>query len=291
MAQPKIFTLHFSDVTNPFGPALLTVSDDGSLGPYLMYMKNGIDHNGKIAVDVWGVGSSDEYQRDVLRLREAHGFDRVYQHISGAKLDDEKKEHALEIECMSEIVDHINSTPVYSMHRRVTNSLLLVDFWKSHMKGETRPYKHAKMGVDAFTFGALKLMWKTLGKSGHSSKSKTDLFEGFAETSVENVSSEKAEAFLATLPKKMVTVSIPRPSSYDKPDVEDAIKGLAMVSRISAGSLFAADQSPDIDEKNVIEAYRFIDFKDPYAESIETPFGSEAAALEDLKHLYAPLKD
>jgi hypothetical protein len=131
-------------------------------------------------------------------------------------------------------------------------------------------------------------MWKVLGKSGHSNKSKNDLFEGFAETAVELASSEQVDAFVSQLPKRMIVISSHngRGSYSYGSNIEDPKKIIAMISRVSAGSLYASDNSPDIDEKNVIESYNFIDLKDPYSGDISVKDDSEASALESLNTLY-----
>jgi hypothetical protein len=133
-------------------------------------------------------------------------------------------------------------------------------------------------------------MWKAIEKRGFSSKSKADLFEGFAETAVEIASSEENEKYLKSLPRRMIVTQAAN-AGYGRgnPQRGEAIiktpKMLALISRISSGTIFAGDQTPDIDEKSIASAVCFLDLADPY-KGLSASELREEESMNRLNQLY-----
>jgi len=282
-AVNKLFRLYFNDLSLPFNPALMVVSEEKQ-GPYILYLREGIK-DGKVLLKIWGRDKEEDVQSDIEAATSNLGLSDSFSTTNARGFSDLAKENLLAMECIKDMINAGRMSNFLSPSTSFVNFDVFADFWKTQLPGESRPYRNHK-GVEGFTFNALKTMWKVLGKSGHSNKSKADLFEGFAETAVDYSSSEEAENFLGTLPKRMVVVSVFQHYSSAPTSIADPKKILPMISRVSAGCLYAADHSPDIDEKNVTGFFQFIDLKDPYDGAIGGVNDNEMSSLSELNTLY-----
>jgi len=288
MSQKK-FTLYYSDLSLHSSPALVIAEEDayqatGPCGPWVFYLREG-KSDGQINLRVWGRDRADEVESDVAAIRAQLSLDKASVILTVNK---ELNASLPETPFVKMLFSQVKSGKLWDSHKHVTNSSTYADFWKTHLPEETRPGRHRH--ADGFTFNALKLMWKAFNKSGFSNKSKADLFEGFAETAVEAASTDAGEAFIASLPKRMIVVEGVRRAASDPSDIKQPERLVSLISRVSAGSLYAADSSPNIDEGNISGSYQFIDLKDPYTEPFGNSTASEAEAMEKLKGLYVSME-
>ena len=287
-SNTKWFTIHYADLSLPTSPVLLVVSESGNPhGVHMSYLREPM-LEGNSRIRVWGAESKEKSDADTNSVKLAFGLDNTFSVLNNRSGAEHKKDNPVEMDCIESLIRQVKLSNLWDNLDAITATNTGVDFWKTHLPNESRPSRYTK-GVESFTFNALKTMWKVFGLGGFSSKSKADLFEGFAENAVESASSEASEKFISQLPKRMIVVA--GHGTKSSLAVEDPKLSIAMISRISAGSLFAADQSPDIDEKNIAESYQFIDLKDPYETLTELKSDSEMSAMETLKTLYANRKE
>ena len=285
-SNAKCFTIYYAELSLPTSPVHMVISENNNLGPYVHYLRERLE-NGESNIRIWGRDTKEHSDGDIDKIQRALELDKTFSVVNNRSANDLKKDNPIEMDCILSLIRQIKSSDLWSAFNTFTASTTEVDFWKTHLKDETRPSRYTK-GVESFTFNALKMLWKVFGLSGFSSKSKADLFEGFAENAVETASSDVSEKFIAQLPKRMIVIADKH--SQATSSVEDPKQSIAMISRISAGCLFAADQSPDIDEKNIAESYQFVDLKDPYDATIEFKYDNEMSAMQALNTLYAKRK-
>jgi hypothetical protein len=287
-SNAKRFTIYYAELSLPTSPVLMVISENNSSGPFVHYLRERLE-NGESNIRVWGRETKELSDADIDKVQQAFELDKTFSVINNRSANELRKDNPIEIDCIFSLIRQVKGSDLWSAFSTFTASTTEVDFWKTHLKDETRPSRYTK-GVESFTFNALKMLWKVFGLSGFSSKSKADLFEGFAENAVESASSDASEKFVAQLPKRMIVIADKhRPGPHAI--IEDPKQSIAMISRISAGCLFAADQSPDIDEKNIAESYQFIDLKDPYDAAIEFKYDNEMSAMQALNTLYAKRKN
>lgn len=284
----KRFSLYYGSNCLPTSPAMLVVSEVTG-GPWAVYLREGHD-NGTLTLRAWAEDNQESLDRSISKVVEKFSLSNTFTVVNDRQPGDLRKNNPQEIDAILQLTRQIRSNELFSTANVFVEKDIHVDFWGMHVPDETRPYRNTK-GVEGFTFGALKQLWKVLNKSGHSNKSKTDLFEGFAETAVEVASSDAMEGFLGELPRRMLVATAQRyRRSGGTSDIPEANRILAVISRIAGGALFATDHSPDIDERNITEDYRIIDLKDPYVSGALSNDDNEMSALDALNNMYVKRK-
>jgi hypothetical protein len=166
---------------------------------------------------------------------------------------------------------------------KVISTSIAADFWSAAQLRANRPQSYGE-SVDIFTFDALKEMWKSIGKSGFSSKSKSDLYEGFAESASDIATSPESEEFCNQLPARMIQLENNYHTTYMKPNttIMSPTKVLALTSRISGKVLYNKESSPEITNDTIRNRHIIVDLIDPYKDPIESGFTTEQEALAAL---------
>ncbi len=183
------------------------------------------------------------------------------------------------------VVDNIMRKTVFpGKFQQMVGISVSADFWNAARLNANRPPSHGE-NSDVFTFEALKEMWRAIGKGGFSSKSKTDLYEGFAESASEMATGPES-TICDKLPAKMIKLE----SSYNTTKLKtnfiakNAAQVLALTSRTSGKVLYNKESSPEITNDTIRVSHVLVDIVDFYGDpSIEDGFSTDQEALEVLK--------
>jgi len=157
------------------------------------------------------------------------------------------------------------------------------DFWAAAGLSANRPSSHGE-NTDVFTFEALKEMWRAIGKGGFSSKSKNDLYEGFAESASEMATGSES-SICDKLPARMIKLD----SSYSISRLKTGItlktpaQVIALTSRTSGKVLYNKESSPEITNDTIRLGHVLVDLVDFYGDPVEEGFSTDQEALEALK--------
>ena len=290
MPSVKQFTLYYKDVL-PHSPAMIKIEEFGGDSAPVFFLREPMKIEGDAAnsdlqrpranMRLWSDSKNGE--TDVEKIRSEYGLTNEFILLTDNQVYTAEDSYPKEMGILNGMIADMNM-PMYIGCYNIAARTISVDFWGRNIGAAGRP--HARSTVESMTFEDLKQMWRAVGKSGFSSKSKADLFEGFAEHAIETASSEGVETFLKTLPGRMLVV--PDMSHHDGLEtLEDNDEILGVLSRISGSALFAVDHTPDIDEQGVGAGVVCVDLKDPYeCDYPDLQYEGDAAALEALKQLY-----
>ena len=232
----------------------------------------GFDDSGEAHCKGWPVLNQEDYN-DCMLMVKNQGLNESF---VVDNLDSEN------VDVVTNILRH---TFLLSPFHYVTLVSVVADFWNAAQCQTNRPHSYDE-SVDVFTFEALKEMWKSIGKSGFSSKSKSDLYEGFAESASDLATNPESEKFCNGFPARMIQLTNSYNTFHQLKAITTSlspVQVLALTSRISGRVLYNKESSPEITNDTVRLRHLLVDLVDPYKEPVESGFTTEQEALEALK--------
>ena len=261
-------TLYYNDDSvNELYPVFLIIQDSNS-----SYVESIAILRDNLKYNVWLMANADERTKTVTTIMSKYGLNKVKATEYGFSEDASSDKMANDIGV--HILEDVETGGLFS---NIIKTSAEVDFWVT--QSTQRAYKN--QGAEGFTFAQLKDMWKVIDRKGHSSKSKEDLLEGFAEGAVEIASSNKADILLNKYPDKMIVCLGKNKWARETMTSVDYI--LPFISRIS-GSVYNKDTTPDINETSVVTMYTLVDTNDVTEESlVNTTINSIEEAVSTLK--------